>query len=354
MPRARRSLPLATGRGLLESPPSRFAGLRYEAAGDGTEDEGAGPSTEVVFERARTILSFNQSPDLPFAASLNPYRGCEHGCAYCYARPSHEYLGLSAGLDFETRIVAKENAPELLRCALAKPSWTPQPIALSGNTDCYQPVERRLELTRRCLQVLAEFRNPVAVVTKSHLVTRDLDLLGELAAEGAASVSLSLTTLDAALAADLEPRAARPERRLAALRSLAAAGVPTGVLVAPVVPGLNDHELPHLLEAAAAAGARHAQWLLLRLPHGVSELFSAWLERRRPQRAAKVLAQIRCTRGGALHDARFGRRQRGEGARAAAIASLFELWRRRLGLSAEPPQLSTAAFRRPGAQLRLF
>jgi DNA repair photolyase len=268
----------------------------------------------------------------------------------CYARPTHEYLGFSAGLDFETRILVKEEAPALLRRALLSPRWEPAPIALSGVTDPYQPVERRLRLTRRCLEVLRDFRNPVGIVTKSHLVTRDADVLGELAEHGAAMVFLSITTLDERLQRALEPRAAAPRRRLAALAALSAAGIPVGVMVAPVVPGLTDHELPRILEAAAGAGARSAGFVPLRLPHGVKELFEAWLEAHVPERKEKVLNRVREMRGGKLNDSRFGTRMRGEGVYADQLRALFHAVCRKTGLNREEVRLSTAAFRRPPAE----
>jgi DNA repair photolyase len=275
----------------------------------------------------------------------------------CYARPTHEYLGFNAGLDFERRIMVKEDAPALLRRTFASPRWEPQVVALSGNTDCYQPVERRLGLTRRCLEVFAEFRNPVSAITKSALVARDADLYAALARDGAAQVFCSVTTLDPDLARRLEPRAARPERRLEAIAALAAAGVPVGVLVAPVIPGLNDAEIPRILEAAARAGARAAGWVLLRLPAPVDRLFDGWLAEHYPERRARVLGRIRSTRAGRLSDTTFGRRMRGEGEYAAQIAALFDVAARRHGLDRPLPPLSAAAFRRPparGEQLSLL
>ncbi|MCI0340928.1 MAG: PA0069 family radical SAM protein [Planctomycetales bacterium] len=275
----------------------------------------------------------------------------------CYARPTHEYLGLSAGLDFETRILVKEDAPALLRAELSSPRWKPRLLAMSGVTDCYQPAERRLRLTRGCLEVLAEFRNPVAIVTKHRLVTRDADLLADLARDRAASVFLSVTTLDPELVGDLEPRASRPANRLAAIRTLSAAGVPVGVLVAPVIPGLTDHEIPGILAAAAEAGARFAGFVMLRLPYAVSDLFVRWLEVHRPDRKDKVLARIREVRGGRLTDPRFGSRMRGEGVFAEQVRDLFHAACRRAGIEGRAPDLSTAAFRRPApreGQLALF
>jgi len=345
------------GRGAVANPTGRFERLAYEADGDfrdaeaRTEVGGDGPpplATELFRDPTRQLLATNDSPDVGFDTSLNPYRGCEHGCSYCYARPSHEYLGLSAGLDFETRIFVKQDAPVLLRRELEKPGFTPRVIALSGVTDAYQPVERRLGLTRRCLEVLAAFRNPVVIVTKSALVARDRDLLAELARAGAASVAISLTSLDPGLQRRMEPRAARPDLRLAAMRSLADAGVPVTVMTAPIVPGLNDAEIPRLLRAAAAHGASHASFVMLRLPHGVKELFADWLAREFPERRDKVLHRIAEMRGGKLNDPRFGSRMRGEGPYAEQIGALFQLECRRSGLVRGMPALSTAAFRVPG------
>ena len=349
------------GRGAGFDPPNRFETLRYEpdpdALPDPDDDERPAPHTLFLRDPSRSLIATNQSPDVGFDASINPYRGCEHGCTYCYARPTHEYLGLSAGLDFETRILVKERAPELLRDELSSPRWKPQVIALSGVTDPYQPIERRLELTRRCLEVLLEFRNPVTIITKNRLVARDADLLAELARDECASVSVSVTTLDSALARAMEPRASRPELRLEAIARLADARVPVGVLVAPIVPGLTDHELPAILAAACGAGAGYAGFVVLRLPHAVKELFAEWLAREFPERRAKVLNRISALRGGRLYDSRFATRQRGEGPFAEQIARLFELGCRRAGLAAKGPVLSAARFRRPAAaspQLGLF
>ncbi len=344
----------ARGRGAADNPANRFDRLHYEPDADLDPDERPLPRTLFLRDDTRSIITSNDSPDVGFRFSVNPYRGCEHGCAYCYARPTHEYLGFSAGLDFETRIVVKENAPDLLRKELSSAKWQPDVLGLSGVTDCYQPIERRLGLTRRCLEVLAEFRNPVAVVTKNRLVTRDADLLGELAGHGAAAVFLSVTTLDARLAGVLEPRAARPAARLEALAELRRAGVPVGVLVAPVIPGLNDHEIPAVLKAAAEAGASGAGYVVLRLPHGVADLFAAWLERHFPDRKEKVLGRIRDLRGGRLSDSRFGRRMRGGGPLAAQIKALFALGCRKAGITGRGPALSAAAFRRPGGTQRLL
>jgi DNA repair photolyase len=356
------SKPGAPGRGTMASPPNRYEPIHVELEPDedlAPDEEGGAPRQPTLFYRdaSRTILAENESPDVGFRWSLNPYRGCEHGCIYCYARPSHEYLGFSAGLDFERRIMVKDDAPELLRKTFVSPRWAPDVVALSGNTDCYQPAERKLGITRRCLEVFVEFCNPVAVITKAALVARDADLLAELARHGAAHVFVSVTTLDAELARRMEPRAARPDRRLEAIATLAAAGVPTGVMVAPMIPGLNDPEIPRILEAAARAGARSAGWVLLRLPKPVDELFDGWLAERFPERRSRVLGHVRETRAGRLSDSRFGRRMRGQGPYAEQLASLFTVAARKAGLDRKLPTLVTTAFRRPpapGGQLGLF
>lgn len=342
------------GRGVTSNPKGRFERLEIEADPEVDPAEAGRPATVFLRDGSRTIIARNQSPDVPFDASINPYRGCEHGCSYCYARPFHEYLGFSAGLDFETKIVVKDDAPELLRHELASPRWQPQVLGLSGVTDPYQPVDRRLELTRRCLEVLVEFRNPVGVITKNHLVSRDTDLLGELARHRAASAAVSLTTLDPELAGKLEPRASSPRRRLDAIARLRDAGVPVGVLVAPVIPAINDHEIPAILAAAAEAGADFAGHIVLRLPGGVADLFGDWLETHYPDRKGRVLSRLQSMRGGKLHDPRFGQRMRGEGPFARQIADLFHLARRRHGLERRGVELSTEAFRRPNEQLALF
>lgn len=354
------------GRGTAENPRSRFETLSVEPSaplggrGEGTREDGrraaSGPETRYLRDRSRSVLTRNDSPDVGFDVSLNPYRGCEHGCVYCYARPTHEYLGFSAGLDFESRILVKENAADLLRAELAAPTWRPRTIAMSGVTDPYQPVEGSLGVTRDCLEVLAEARQPVSIVTKSRLVLRDRDLLTELADRGAVRVTLSVTTLDEDLRRSLEPRAPTPDARLDAIEKLAAAGVPVGVFVAPVVPGLTEHELPSILEAAAERGARHAGYVPLRLPHGVSELFEAWLERHAPDRKEKVLNRIRSMRGGRLNDPRFGSRMKGEGEWARHIKRLHSVTCDRLELNRDRSELSTASFRAPrsGPQRELF
>lgn len=342
------------GRGAIGNPKNRFETLEVER-----DEEIPGPErveTELLRDTSRSIIAYNDSPDVGFDASVNPYRGCEHGCVYCYARPFHEYLGFSAGLDFESRILVKPDAPELLRKELSSPKWKPQTLAMSGVTDCYQPAERKLQITRRCLEVLADFRNPVGVITKNELVTRDIDVLQRLHEHQAAAVVISITTLDPEVARKMEPRASHPRDRLKAIERLAAAGIPVGVNVAPVVPAITDHEIPKILEAAASAGARTAGYVVMRLPGAVAGLFEAWLTEHFPDRKEKVLNRVRELRGGQLYDARFGNRMRGEGLFADQIRATFQTFKRRYGLDQPFPELSTAAFRVPGKveQLGLF
>jgi len=340
--------PSIRGRGASGNPPNRFEELRFERDEEWNPAEEPARATRFYRDASQSVINYNDSPDIGFSASLNPYRGCEHGCIYCYARPTHEFLGFSAGLDFESRIMVKEDAPELLREELGKPSWKPQFLAMSGVTDPYQPVERKLRLTRRCLEVLAEFRNPVGIITKNHLVTRDLDVLLELARHRAVCVHISITTLDAELAGRLEPRTSLPARRLAAIRQLSEAGIPTGVMVAPTIPGLNDHEMMGILRAAAEAGARSAGYIMIRLPLAVGPLFEQWLDQHYPGRKQNVLGRIKSVRDGKLNDAQFGSRMRGEGPLAEQIAKIFEVGCRKAGLTQRSFDLSTEAFRRPG------
>jgi DNA repair photolyase len=311
-------------------------------------------ATEYFRDTSRSVISRNDSPDIPFETSLNPYRGCEHGCIYCYARPTHEYLGLSAGLDFETRLFVKEDAATLLRQELTRPAWTPQELVLSGITDPYQPVERTLGVTRACLDVLREFRNPVSIVTKNALVTRDIDILADLASRGAAMVAISVTTLDEDLRRTMEPRTPTADMRLEAIARLAAAGVPAGVMVAPIIPGLTDHEVPRIVARAAEAGAIFASYTVVRLPLAVKDLFGAWMGTHYPDRVNKVLNQVRAVRGGALNDTRFGYRMHGQGPVADMVRSLFQTACARHGLAESAPRLQTSHFRRPTAQLSLF
>ncbi|HTB84272.1 MAG TPA: PA0069 family radical SAM protein [Candidatus Sulfotelmatobacter sp.] len=342
-------------RGAPANPPNRFEPIVLEPDADWDPEQDALPRTQFLRDASATVITYNDSPDLGFRAGLNPYRGCEHGCIYCYARPTHEYLGFSAGLDFESKIMVKLDAPRLLREALSSPKWKPQEIFISGITDCYQPVERKLKLTRGCLEVLAEFRNPVGMVTKNALITRDIDLLAELARHGAASVAVSITTLDAKLRGIMEPRTSPPAARLEAIRQLAAAKIPVGVAVAPVIPGLTDHEMPAILKAAAAAGATYAWFTIVRLPHGVAPLFEQWLETHFPDRKEKILNRIKAMRGGKMYDSRWGTRMSGEGIFAEQIAQMFDVARRKAGIANAELELSTAAFRLAGGtQMSLF
>ncbi|MBX3166260.1 MAG: PA0069 family radical SAM protein [Candidatus Eremiobacteraeota bacterium] len=338
------------GRGAVTNPTHRFASLQVEADPDYLPDEDdipVGAKTKFWDDQSRSILSRNQSPDIPFEASLNPYRGCEHGCAYCYARPTHEYLGHSAGLDFESQIFVKRTAPELLRKELSKNSWRPQVLALSGITDCYQPVERKLKITRGCLEVLLEFGNPVSVITKNFLITRDCDLLSQMAQKNLVQVNLSITTLDPELARLMEPRGASPELRLKAVELLSQAGIPVTVMAAPIVPGLTDHELPEILRRAAEAGARRGGYIPLRLPGAVADVFQDWLSERFPLRKEKIIARICELRGGRLNDPNFHTRFTGVGKAADNLNRLYAIALKRAGLENERCRLSLEHFRVP-------
>ena len=347
------------GRGSLSNPAGRFDRTGIEAVDDGWAQEEAPESvaTSVQADRAKGVITTNDSPDIGFEQSINPYRGCEHGCIYCYARPSHAYMGLSAGLDFETKLFYKHDAAKVLEQELSHPRYVCKPIMLGSNTDPYQPIERRLQVTRSILTVLAKCRHPVSIVTKGVLVSRDVDLLAQLASQNLTSVVISLTTLDAEVKRTLEPRAASPQARLKVIRQLVEAGVPTGVLVAPVVPAITDHEMENLLEAAKEAGASSASYVLLRLPYEVKDLFREWLAEHYPQRASHVMSLVRDARGGRDNDPNFGTRMRGTGAYAEALRSRFKVATRRLGLdSPRNVALNRALFRPPGlagAQLQL-
>lgn len=344
------------GRGAGQNPENRFEKIAIVPVEEELCESGLQVETVFYRDSSRSILTWNDSPDVGFNVSINPYRGCEHGCIYCYARPTHEYFGLSAGLDFESKIFVKEDASQLLRKELSSPKWKPQVIALSGVTDPYQPADRHFQITRRCLEVLVEFGNPVAIVTKNHLVTRDIDLLCQLASRQAAAVNVSVTTLDHELQRAMEPRASTPERRLAAIEGLASAGVPVRVMVAPVIPGLTDHEIPKILEAAHRAGARNAAYILLRLPYAVKDLFRDWLQRHFPEKERRVLSRIREVRDGKLSDPNFHSRMRGKGLYAEQIHALFESSCRKLGMNLKGIALSSDSFKRPGtsSQLDLF
>ncbi len=351
------------GRGAIGNPTGRYEPEVRLAVDDGwgekwwERDEDAPPlRTTVSPDKSRTIITRNQSPDVPFTQSINPYRGCEHGCIYCYARPTHAWLGLSPGLDFESRLFAKRDAAALLENELGNPRYRCRVIALGTNTDPYQPIEREFRITRGILQVLAAFDHPVAVVTKSALVLRDLDILSSMAEKGLATVCISVTTLDKDLARRMEPRAATPERRLKALAALAQAGIPTGVMAAPMIPGLNDTELENILAAAAGRGAQTAGYVLLRMPHEIKDLFTEWLEVHYPQKARRVLGLVRETREGKLYDSSFGTRMRGTGKYAELLAKRFALACKRLGLNRNDWALDASRFRPPpseGEQLEL-
>jgi DNA repair photolyase len=350
------------GRGAVTNPPVRYESARTERCDDGwgtlaTDFAELPPlPTELIREKAKTALNWNDSPDIGFDRSLNPYRGCEHGCVYCYARPAHAYVGMSPGLDFETRLMFKPNLPELLEKELSKPGYEAKPVALGANTDPYQPVERTLGITRRVLEVLERFGHPVTIVTKSAGVLRDLDILTRLSERNLVHVCLSVTTLDGRLARIMEPRAASPLKRLEAVAALAKAGVRTGVLVAPIIPGLNDAEMERILEMSSRAGAGRAGYVLLRLPLEIRGMFEAWLQEHYPERAARVLALVRETRGGQMYDSRFGHRQSGTGPYAELIAQRFRLALRRCGMEGRDRMgergLDCSQFRAPQAAPR--
>ncbi|WP_142633594.1 PA0069 family radical SAM protein [Ruegeria faecimaris] len=361
MNKSRTNLPsaIAKGRAATENSAGRFE--RFDTIpcddGWGYDDDLPPLRTEIRHETARSIITYNRSPDLPFDRSINPYRGCEHGCIYCFARPSHAYLGLSPGLDFETRLIARPNAAVLLRKELSAKGYTVAPIAIGTNTDPYQPVEKNLRITRSCLSVLTEFRHPVAIVTKGALIERDLDLLAQMAEQGLVRVGISLTTLDADLSRRMEPRAPAPNRRLKIIRRLTEAGVPVRVMTSPSIPGLTDHEMESLLEAGRDAGADAASWIMLRLPREVSQLWQTWLQEQEPTRAEKVMSKLRQMHGGRDYDPRWGHRMRGEGEYAEMVAKRFSLAVKRLGLATRTPKLRCDLFDIPpqaGDQLTLF
>jgi len=342
------------GRGAGLNPGNRFEDVRLHVLGETLDErlaespEGVQVRTKILDDSTRSIINAVDSPDLSFKWTVNPYRGCEHGCIYCYARPGHEYLGLSSGLDFETTIIAKQQAPVLLRKELAAGSWKGESIVMSGVTDCYQPIERDLRITRACLAVCLEFRQSVSIITKNSLVLRDLDLIKALHELGLISVALSITTLDPTLARIMEPRASVPKERLRALRELAACGVPTTVMTAPIIPAINDHEIPAILAAASAEGARSAGYVLLRLPYQIKALYEDWLRRHFPERAEKALSLLRSTRGGNLYDATPHHRMKGTGPYAEQIRATFKTFAKRHGLDNPRTPLNTGAFRRPG------
>ncbi|WP_420959730.1 PA0069 family radical SAM protein [Brucella sp. IR073] len=347
------------GRGAGINPSGRYEPQTRHVFDDGwsTLEELPPFKTDVQVEKPRTIITRNDSPDINFDRSINPYRGCEHGCIYCFARPTHSYMGLSAGLDFESKLFAKPDAPRLLEKELAKPGYQPKTIAIGTNTDPYQPVEKKWRIMREILEVLDGANHPVAIVTKSALVTRDQDILARMAEKGLARVALSVTTLDAKLARTMEPRASTPSRRLQAIRSLSEAGIPTAVMMGPVIPGINDHEIERILDSAYAMGARGAGYVLLRLPLEVAPLFKDWLLRNYPDRYRHVMSLVRSMRGGKDYDAEWGKRMRGDGPYAWAIGRRFEIAAKRLGMNGQRARLRTDLFAPPtkyGTQLSLF
>lgn len=354
--------PQFIGRGADYNPTNRFERLATvddwehldPADVDGAPRKAA---TELFDDQSQSVVTENNSPDLSFRYSLNPYRGCVHGCSYCYARPYHEFLGFSAGLDFETKIMVKRNAAALFRKFLARPSWKCELIVMSGVTDCYQPIERQFEVTRQCLQVANEANQPLGLITKNALVTRDLDILAEMASRSLVQVNVSLTSLDQSLTRKMEPRTSSPQARLRAIRELSEAGVPVHVLTAPIVPGLNDSEIPKLLEAAADAGAVGASYTILRLPHAVQEIFLHWLEQQMPEAKERVESRLRAMRGGELNTSKFGSRMKGEGLFAQQIDQTFRVFKKRYGLDQSSFRFDTTQFRRPdpnGRQKNLF
>ena len=347
------------GRGASANIVNRFMQVDYVPYGDAerlAEDDDSRPKTVYMPDASKSIIAYNDSPDVGFDASINPYRGCEHGCVYCYARPTHEYLDMSAGLDFETRIMVKHEAPELLRNTLSGKNWKPQVVGFSGVTDCYQPVERELMITRGCLEVFLDFRNPVVIITKNRLVTRDIDLLQELASFNAVTVFVSVTTLDLELNRVMEPRTSSPKQRLDTIHQLAEAGIPVGSLIAPVIPGLTDTEMPAVIEAVANAGATFASYIALRLPLAVAPLFETWLDERYPDKKEKVLNRVRSMRGGNLYNSEFDQRMKGTGFHADQLRSMFEVYTRKHGLNRGRNPLCAEYFRVPihsGDQIEL-
>ena len=345
------SRPILKGRGALSNPAGRFESVAVETVYDGwyAEEQPNSIETTLTPDRAKSVISTNDSPDIRFEYSINPYRGCSHGCVYCYARPSHAYMGLSPGIDFETKLFYKPDAAKMLERELAAPSYVCKSIMLGANTDPYQPDEKRMGVTRSILEVLARCRHPVSIVTKGALVLRDIDIFADLARDNLVGVSISIPTLDPETKRTLEPRAASPQARLRVVQELSRAGVPVGVLVAPIIPALTDHEIEHVLESAVEMGARWASYSMLRLPYEVKDLFREWLDQHHPQRAAHVMSLVQDVRGGRDNDPSFGARMRGTGPVAELIRSRFKVAHRRLGLDAmERFRLDTTLFRRPG------
>ncbi|HKI79248.1 MAG TPA: PA0069 family radical SAM protein [Ignavibacteriaceae bacterium] len=349
------------GRGTSINPANRFEKLHVEETEDLHDarkyEEEPEQKVETVFykDHSKSAIAKNSSPDIPFDYSFNPYRGCEHGCVYCYARPTHEYLGFSSGIDFETKIMVKDNGPELLKREFEKKSYVPKFIIFSGDTDCYQPIERKLKITREALKVCLEYRNPVSILTKNSLILRDIDILSEMAKLGIIATSLSITTLDKQLVSKLEPRTSTPEKKLEAIQKLSKAGIPVGVNIAPVIPGLNDNEIPEILKKASNNGAEFAFYILLRLPLSIKELFIDWLEKEFPDRKEKILNKIKEMRDGKLNNSEFGKRFKGNGEQANTIKELFYINCRKYNLNERDINLTTSLFRRPqSSQLEMF
>jgi len=343
------------GRGSAHNPKNRFRDTELEYDPDNQTGSLEKPKTKLLKDHTKEIISTNNSPDIPFEVSVNPYRGCEHGCVYCYARPSHEFLGMSAGLDFESKIVVKYEASKLLRNALADEKWKPKTLVMSGVTDPYQPIEKKLKITRGCIEVLAECNHPLVIITKNYMVTRDIDLLSKLAKIGAAKVILSVTSLDKSLTDTMEPRTSRPAKRLQAVKELTEAGIPVHVNIAPLIPGLTDDEIVPIMEASSEAGAVSVSCNIVRLPFGVKEIFLKWLGDHHPNRKDKVINKIKSMKDGKLNRSEFGERFRGEGPYARQIEQLLQIHRKRLGLNNDRKPLNSSEFRRPETeQLRLF
>lgn len=341
------------GRGVQSNPKNRFESREntYEYIDELTPS----PKTELIIDHSKTILSYNQSPDIPFNVSLNPYRGCEHGCSYCYARPFHEFLGMSSGLDFETKIMVKEKAPELLTKELSAKKWKPQLISFSGITDPYQPIEKKLKITRNCLKVLADFKNPVAIITKNDMVKRDIDILKSMAEINTVSIMISITTLDNDLCNKMKPRTSRPQNRLNAIKELTENGIPTGVMIAPTIPGLNNHEIPKIIEQAKLHGAHFIGYTILRLPFAVEQLFKDWLQTHFPAKFNKVMSLLSDCRDGNIKEKRLHHRMTGKGKYAKQISDLFNLSMKKHNLTTKGPELNTALFKNPNdKQILLF
>lgn len=343
------------GRGSSANPGNRFTDNHLEYDPDEETGQLERPKTRLLKDHTKNVISTNNSPDIPFDVSLNPYRGCEHGCVYCYARPTHEFLGMSAGLDFESKIVVKYDAPDLLRKTLSGKKWKPQPLVMSGVTDPYQPIEKKLRITRQCVEILAETRHPLAIITKNYLVTRDIDQLQKLAEVNAVKVTVSLTSLNRSLTAKMEPRTSRPEKRLQAIEELSRAGIPVHVNLAPLIPGLTDDEMVPLLNAASYAGAKSASYIILRLPYGVKDLFIKWLEDYFPDRKSKVLNRLLELKGGVLNRKEFMERFQCEGPYDEQLRQLFVIHTKKLGLNTSRQKIESQHFKRPkNGQLSLF